>query len=130
MFDADIDGFDDVQDNISEVDNSAVIATREGGAIFARSLLAEIEATAPRDTGAYAGDWRIEERPNDDRGDIFIVNSTEHGPYLVFPNQKMVGSAKADDPSRGILHNVRGIVHRHRMDYKESVISAIMKRLF
>ncbi|MFB6236935.1 MAG: HK97 gp10 family phage protein [Halopenitus sp.] len=130
MFDAEINGFENTQSNLTDIDGRVVAAKDDATEAYAKSLLREIKKTAPVDTGEYKNDWRIEERDSDPRGDVFIVNSTLHGPYLVFPNQKMVGSEKADDPSRGIIHNVRGIVQGHKMSFKETFASYIQNALF
>lgn len=129
MFDSDISGFDETQSAIDGMTGNVVAATEAGGMEEAEELLDKIKETAPVETGEYKNDWHIEKRPEDPRGDIFIVNTTEHGPYLVYPNSKMVGSEKADVPSQGIMHNVRGIVARHRKGYKDRVAEFIKDAL-
>lgn len=129
VFDSEISGFDETQNNLKQKTDSVVASAEVGSMEEAEYLLQKIKTTAPVASGTYREDWRIEKRPNDDRGDIFIVNSTEHGPYLVFPNKRMVGSSKADLPSQGIIHNVRGIVHSHRRDYRDAIIDIIKDAL-
>lgn len=127
--DADLKGMNDVQQGIDNKKNGAVVAIAQGGREHAEYLLQRIRNTAPVDSGEYKNDWRIE----DDRGgddEIHIVNSVPYGAYLVFPNQRMIGSIKADDPSRGIIHNVRGLVHSEQTGFKTAIIRAIRRVLF
>lgn len=90
---------------------------REGINEFARELKEEIEKTAPVDTGRYKDSWEMEQK---DDG-VIIYNTTEYGKYLVFPNQQMRGVPSADDPGRGILHNVRGIVFKNRDTFRDKL---------
>ena len=130
MLDVDTIGISKVNSQLQQSAQDVNLGTIEGGRAAAEALLYEIKLTAPRDSGRYRNDWRIEERPNDDRGDLFIVNSVDYARYLVFPNRKMRGSPTADDPGRGIQHNVRGIVKKHQKDAQQSFIEAIREALF
>lgn len=87
----------------------------------AEAILEEVERTSPVDTGRYKSNWDMVEK--DDT--VYIVNDTPYAKYLVFPNQHMVGSSKADVPSAGIQHNVRGIVKKHQKSYKEKVTTKV-----
>jgi len=88
---------------------------------FADDLKEEIVRTAPVRTGTYARSWEVVEV---DDG-YLIVNDTPYGKYLVFPNSRMVGSRKADDPGRGVLHNVRGIAFRERSTFRDKIKNKI-----
>lgn len=118
-----------LQNSIEQTTHDVKLGTIEGGEEAAQKMLREIKATAPKDTGEYRNNWRIErDRGEDD--EIYIVNDTRHGPYLVFPNSKMVGSPHADDPSQGIVHNVRGIVHKHRQSAHQAFVQKLKARIF
>lgn len=91
----------------------------------AEALKEEVVRTSPVRSGTYQGNWKLEEK-----GDvIFLRNDTDYAKYLVYPNAKMRGSPKADKPSAGILHNVRGIVHKHKAKYESNMTSKIRSTL-
>lgn len=91
----------------------------------AGELKDELVRTSPEDTGTYKGNWHIREESDA----VYIVNDTPYWPYLVLPNSKFQGSPSADDPGRGIIHNVRGIVHKYRAQYEAGLINKL-KNLF
>lgn len=125
MFDAEVSGFDETQGSLDSATDTIVASTKEGTRAYAEFLLKRIQETAPVETGEYKNDWRIEQRMIEGDKVTVIVNTTDHGPYLVFPNQTMVGSESADDPARGIIHNVRGIVKDAENDYEDSMIDIL-----
>ena len=80
-----------------------------------------LEETSPVRTGKYKGNWRT-----DQEGETYYVwNPTEYAKYLVWPNQRMVGSDKADKPGAGIIHNVRGRIKTMQKKYEKSMISRV-----
>lgn len=88
---------------------------------YADDIKSELVRTSPVKTGKYKGNWDTE---TDD--DVrYVKNDTEYGKYLVYPNQKMVGSPKADKPGEGIIHNVRGTVHRMKAEYSKDMIKRV-----
>lgn len=93
---------------------------------FVDSLYEEIYQTSPVDTGTYKGNWEIVRK--DDK-EIHIKNETDYSVHLVFPNERMIGAKGADVPSRGILHNVRGIVHRRRKDLRVETREGLSNQL-
>lgn len=129
MLDSELVGMKDTLDGIDDKTNDAILATVQGGREHAEHLLRKIQMTAPVDSGEYRDDWRIEtDKGADD--EIHIVNSTDHGPFLVFPNTRMIGSTRADDPARGIIHNVRGIVFSEQKNFRESIIQKLKQLVF
>lgn len=88
---------------------------------FGKVLLDEVQKTAPVDTGTYRDGWHLEEN----KGDMYLVNDVDYARYIVYPNRKMVNSPYADDPTRGILHNVRGIVYSKRTRFKAGVVARL-----
>lgn len=96
-------------------------AAEDGQKDTAEEILDEVIDTSPVRTGRYKSNWDLVEA-----GDtVYIYNDTPYGKYLVFPNSHMVGSPKADVPSRGIIHNVRGIIQKHKSTYKNNMTKRI-----
>ena len=102
------------------------IAVGDGQEKFAEEMKKEVQKTAPVDTGDYRDDWEVKEK----KGTWYLVNTMPYAKHLVFPNSNFVGSTKADDPGRGILHNVRGIVHSRKTRYKAVITSKVKTALF
>lgn len=106
---------------LEAADSRITLAVESGQEEFADELVTELENTSPVRTGEYKGSWGT-----DEEGDtVYIVNNDPKAKYLVFPNQRMRGSPKADLPAQGILHNVRGITFNKRRSYREKVSSKI-----
>lgn len=93
---------------------------------FAEEVRDEFEETSPVDTGEYKSSWFIIEA---DDNLVYIVNSANHAKYLVFPNSHFMGNPGADVPSRGIYHNVRGIVHQKKSEWEASLLGKLRNKL-
>ena len=117
---------DEVNMDLAEADRS-LTQRIQGQSMedFAEELKDEFIETSPVRTGEYQSSWDMRE---EDDGYV-IYNDADHAIYLVLPNQNMVGSSKADDPGRGITHDVRGIVFRRRRDFKESISRTLRRAL-
>ena len=115
------DGFKETAAKIAAKREAVEVAVGDGQEEFAEELKDEVQKTAPVRTGNYRDDWEVEEVD----GNYYLVNDVDYARYLVFPNSKFVGSAKADQPGKGILHNVRGIVYSRRNRYKAKVVAKI-----
>lgn len=120
-FGLETDGFGN--EKLQAINDNVVASVDGGGRAYAEKLKKEIEETSPVDTGRYKADWHIEEDKSENR--IYIVNSVPYAKHLVFPNSQFVGSSAADDPSAGILHNVRGIVHSEKSGFAKSILDAV-----
>jgi hypothetical protein len=111
-------------------------ASKISGGVFdgqeevAEDIFDEVKRTSPVRSGTYKSNWDMIE--DESKNVIFLHNDTKYAKYLVYPNTRMVGSPRADDPTRGIIHNVRGIVQKHKSGYSDKVsdkVSSIMDSL-
>lgn len=115
-----MESLDEIKDQSTGVANEALVE-------FAEEVKEEIETTAPVDTGEYRDSWRIEEvRENE----VWLVSDAEHGKYIVFPNANFVGHPNADDPGRGIYHNIRGIIKKKRSEFEATVAAKMGDKWF
>lgn len=119
-----VENGDEVRQDLARIDRR-VTQKVKGESIkdFAEDLKEEIEDTAPVDTGEYKDSWELEEVEDG----IILYNTTDYGKYLVFPNSQMRGVPSADDPGRGILHNVRGICFQNRSDFRDKIKNTVQK---
>lgn len=124
-FRVEVQGEAEVLRSLKTADAAVSNAVKEVQKDNAEEIKKRIEDTAPVRTGRYRDDWELKEKG----GVHYLKNTISYAPYLVYPNGRFVGSAAADDPSRGILHNVRGIVHEQREKYKKSMIKDVRKTL-
>lgn len=116
-----VENMKETQSKMAAVTSRITQAVKGGQEDEAEELFDEIVKTSPVDTGDYQDAWEMEEQ-----GDtILLINDEDHAQYLVFPNQRQVGSAKADDPARGIQHNVRGIIKKHEGTFRSKIASRI-----
>ena len=103
----------EVKADLAQADRDLTLAVRdEATQEFAEELKEKLEVTSPVYSGTYKSNWELEEAEDGDGW--LITNDTPYARYLVFPNTVMQGSPRADDPGRGILHNVRGYVFEER----------------
>lgn len=98
-------------------------AVRELG----EEIKAEFENTAPVDSGEYRDSWYLVEGGEEV---VYIINNADHAKYVVFPNKAMLGVTTADDPARGILHNVRGRAQSKASEWENSLFEKIRMNLF
>lgn len=124
-FRVEVQGEAEVLRSLKTADAAVSKAVREVQKDNAEEVKERIEETAPVRTGDYRDDWELKEKG----GVYYLKNTIKYAPYLVYPNSRFVGSGAADDPGRGILHNVRGIVHEQREKYKKSMIKDVRKTL-
>lgn len=89
---------------------------------YTEKVYREMRHTSPVRTGTYKSNWSKEK---DSDGARLVTNDTEYGPYLVWPNQHMIGSPKADKPGPGIIHNVRGRIKKMRAAYSKEMITKV-----
>lgn len=94
---------------------------------MAEEIKDDIESTAPVDTGEYKESWVIVEVAENM---VYIVNTADHARFVVFANSKMTGVASADDPARGILHDVRAIVRGNIRKHRAGFITRLKNKLF
>jgi len=119
---------DDPEDLANKLSSSGITLKSEvNDALMetAEEIKAEIEETAPVDTGAYEGSWYIEPIAEDEVWVLSSGDEAEHNKYLMLPNQNFVGSSGADLPAQGIYHNVEGIAKRHQKQMNTSVADKI-----
>lgn len=126
-FDMEVSGEDAVKEGLDEFAESTRGTANDALVEMGEDIKDEIESTAPVDTGEYQESWKlIEVKENM----IVLVNTADHAKYVVFPNTKMKGVASADDPARGILHNVRGIVKDNIQEHRAGFITKLKNKLF
>ena len=87
---------------------------------------ADLEDTSPVDSGEYRDSWYMLEVAEDE---VWILNEADHARFVMLPNSKMVGSASADLPSAGVLHNVEGVARNHQTGLQSNVSRQIMDLL-
>lgn len=107
--DAEINGFEEARNNLESLASASPGKANDALKEFAEDTKRELQSTSPVDTGEYKASWELIEVAEDE---VWLVNTAPHAKYVAFPNAQMVGVTSADDPARGILHNVRGIVHQ------------------
>lgn len=126
-FSIEVSGDDAIKEGIDEFVEKSKGTANDALREMAEDIKDEIEATAPVDTGEYKESWSIVEVSENH---VVIVNEADHAKYLVFPNSKMQGVSSADDPARGILHNVRGIVRNNINEHRASFVQRLKSKLF
>ena len=104
------DSPEDMQRRLAEVNLEAKNRTRQALMETAREVKEDLEDTSPVDTGRYKSSWYIWPVSHDE---VWILNEVSHAKYVMLPNTVMIGSNKADLPSQGILHNVKGVARNH-----------------
>lgn len=90
----------------------------------AEEVKEDLEKTSPVDTGEYQDSWYIAPISNEE---VWILNEADHAKYVMLPNSKMIGSAKADLPAQGILHNVKGVAREHSDSYRNTLIDKLQE---
>lgn len=101
---------DEMMDRLSQIDVAVKRRTNEALMETAQEVKADLEESSPVDTGKYQRSWYIFQV---DYNEVWILNETEHAKFVMLPNAKMVGSAEADLPAQGVLHNVKGVARKH-----------------
>lgn len=91
----------------------------------AEKIKADIEDTAPVDSGAYENSWYIEPIEEDEVWVLSSSDDAEYNQYLMLPNQNFVGSSGADLPAQGIYHNVEGVANSHRKEVSSGLANKI-----
>lgn len=124
-FRVEIEGDEKVKMQLQGASEATQMAAKKVQKAQAENLKKECEATSPVDTGLYKSNWKV----TSEQDTYYVRNPTWYGQYLVYPNGRMVGSPKADLPQKGIIHNVRGIVQRHKKKYRNNMITEIQEVL-
>lgn len=101
----------DIQRRLGDVNMAARKRTNEALMKTAREVKDDLEGTSPVDTREYLESWYIFPAKEDE---VWILNEADHAKYVMLPNSRMQGSAKADLPASGILHNVLGVARGHQ----------------
>jgi len=99
----------DIEQRLADVNLEARNRTNRALMQTASEVKEDLEDTAPVDTGEYRDSWYIW---SVSYNEVWILNEADHAKFVMLPNQKMMGSSKADLPSQGILHNVKGVARR------------------
>jgi hypothetical protein len=105
---------EDMQDRLTMLGGAAEGKANEALREVAEDVQDDLEDTSPVDTGEYQDSWYGPVEVAED--EVWILNEADHAKFVMLPNSKMVGSSKADLPSAGILHNVKGVAKRHSDD--------------
>lgn len=116
---------DQMANRLDSLSNAVSGSTDEGLKETAIEIKADIEETAPVDTGDYKDSWELEEVAEDEIWVISRGDDAPHNQFVMLPNSKMVGSSKADLPSVGVLHNVKGVARNHQNDLVSNIKNAI-----
>lgn len=111
--------FDEINLKVKRRTNDALMET-------ARKVKSDLENTSPVDTGEYSQSWYIMQVDYDE---VWILNEAEHARHVMLPNSKMVGSAQADLPAQGILHNVKGVARKHKQSLNSDVAEQLRKMI-
>lgn len=118
---------DQVKYDLARVDKEVTQEINDKVEEFTKDLFMEIVRTSPVKTGFYQSKWEYEEM--EDEEGYLITNEDDKAKFLVFPNTVMMGSTKADEPSQGILHNVRGIVFKRRKEFHNKIENVLQRNL-
>lgn len=114
----------DIEQRLSQLGASAL--ERTNGALLdtANDVKEDLEDTSPVDTGEYKRSWYIFEAAEDE---VWILNEADHAKYVMLPNAIMRGSDKADVPSQGLLHNVKGVARGHKQSLRGDIVRELRK---
>lgn len=124
----DVENLTDVKLKMAAAEKAVKESIEDDQEEFTDDLLGKLKKTSPVDTGQYKNAWEMA-KERGKKSKFVIKNNAPHAKYLVYPNERMVGAEGADKPSRGILHNARGIIFRHRDEYVKKMATAIKKVL-
>lgn len=125
-FDVEIigDSPNDIANRLNDVNLAARNRTNQQLMEKAREVKADLEDTAPVDTGEYRDSWYVFPAK---RNEVWVLNEADHTQYVMLPNSNFVGKAGADVPSQGILHNVKGIAQGHSSGLASDIQKEINK---
>lgn len=116
----------DIENRLARLGSQAGERTNEALRRTAEEVKADLEDTSPVDTGEYKRSWYIFEAAEDE---VWILNEADHAKYVMLPNAIMRGSNKADVPSQGLLHNVKGVAKGHKSSLRGSLVQEL-RQLF
>lgn len=113
---------DDISNRLSAIGSGAGGSTNDALLETAEDVKDKLEETSPVDTGEYEDSWYIQEVSE---GEVWVLNEADHARYVMLPNSVMIGSAKADLPVSGVLHNTKGIARSEANDLNANVSEQI-----
>lgn len=116
----------DIQDTLAQINTAARKRTNEALMETARGVKTDLEKSSPVDTGEYRDSWYIY---SVSYNEVWVLDSADHAQYVMLPNQRMVGSANADLPSQGILHDVKGVAKKHSDNMQLDLSEALQKMI-
>lgn len=116
----------DIEERLAEVNLQARRRTNQALKEQAEETKTKLERTSPVDTGEYKSSWYIWSAKEDE---VWILNEADHAKYVMLPNSKFIGLAKADLPASGVLHNVKGIARAENQSLRENLSDQIADML-
>jgi len=116
----------EIESRLSKVNLQSKRRTNQALLETAREVREDLEKTAPVDSGEYRDSWYVFQVAEDE---VWVLNEADHAKFVMLPNSKMVGSNKADLPSSGILHNVKGVARRHQKSLNVNMGSALQRMI-
>lgn len=116
---------EDIQKKLEKLGNGASESADEALRETAEEVKADIEKTAPHDTGRYENSWYISEVAEDEVWVLSSSNDAPHNQYIMLPNQNFVGHPNSDLPRAGIYHNVEGVAKQHTSNFRRNFVSAL-----
>lgn len=116
----------DIESRLGQLGTNARERTNDALRETAEDVKADLEDTSPVDTGQYRDSWYIFEAAEDE---VWVLNSTDYAKHVMLPNSRMQGSTKADMPSMGILHNVKGVARQHQKGLKLNMSESLQRML-
>ena len=112
----------DIENRITELGGSVPGETNDALLEVAEKVQKRLEDTSPVDTGEYQDSWYIHEVEEEE---VWVLNEADHAQYVMLENSRMQGSDKADLPSVGILHNVKGVAREEKKNLNMGLSDAI-----
>lgn len=116
----------DIQKRLAELGTAAQSRANAALVDTAQEVQEDLEKTSPVDTGEYQSSWYMMQVAEDE---VWILNEAEHAKYVMLPNSNMVNSGKADLPSSGILHDVKGVARSHQKSLNINAAEQIQRMI-